>query len=106
MRKVYTAADPLQAHVLRGALEAAGIEAEVRGTWLFGVRGETPVTVDTAPSVWIRHDEDWDVAMDLVRELEAKPARGPIRTWRCRACGEFVEDQFGECWNCGASRSL
>jgi hypothetical protein len=101
MRKVYTASDPLQAHVLRGALEAVGVEAQVRGGFLFGARGETPVTVDTAPSVWVPDDAD-DVAVETVlRQFDAKS--GPTATWRC-VCGELVEAQFSECWNCRRSR--
>jgi hypothetical protein len=105
MRKVYTAADPLQAHVLRGALEAVGIAAEVRGGFLFGARGETPITVDTAPSVWVPEDADPFAVQTIVRQFDAKPgANGPTATWRCE-CGEVSEIQFTECWNCGRTKA-
>jgi Putative prokaryotic signal transducing protein len=102
MRKVYTAANPIQAHVLRGALEAAGIDAVVRGEYLFNARGEAPVTIETLPSVWILRDEDLADAEPIVRALDA-PVTGPIDTWRCR-CGELVEGQFDTCWSCGQRR--
>lgn len=106
MRKIYTAADPLQAHVLRGALEAVGITAEVRGGFLFGARGETPVTVDTAPTVWVAADADPEAVETVVREIDAVPtSQGPKGTWRCE-CGEVVEDQFSECWKCGRSQPV
>lgn len=104
MRRLYIAPDPLQAHVLRGALEAAGIAAEVRGSYIFGARGEAPVTTETAPTVWIPEDADFEVAAEIVREFEAAPEQsGPISTWRC-ACGEFIEKQFSHCWRCGTSK--
>jgi hypothetical protein len=105
VRKIYTAANPIQAHVLRGALEAAGIDAEVRGDYLFSTRGESPVTVETLPSVWIRDDADYEAARAIVAELERRPANGPVGTWKC-ACGEVCEDTFDACWKCGARRGL
>ena len=50
--KVFVARNPTEAHLVRGMLEAAGIEAEVRGESLWGTRGETPLDDDTLPSVW------------------------------------------------------
>ncbi len=104
MIKLYSAADPLQAHILRGALEAVGIGAEVRRDTLFSTRGETPVTFDTLPEVWIPADADLDLARRVVRELEAPPkaAAGPM--WICLRCREYVEPQFDQCWNCGSTR--
>jgi hypothetical protein len=103
MIKLYSAADPLQAHVLRGALEAVGIRAQVRRDTLFGTRGETPVTFDTLPEVWIPADADIELARRVVGELEApaRPASGPM--WICPTCRESVEPQFDECWNCGTT---
>jgi hypothetical protein len=103
--KLYTAADPMQAHLLRGALEAVGIEAEVRRDTLFSTRGETPVTFDTLPEVWIPDDADLELARRLVAELETKdPApAGPM--WTCASCGEQVVAQFDRCWNCGGVRN-
>jgi hypothetical protein len=103
MIKIYTAADPLQAHILRGALEAAGIAAEVRGDYLFTTRGESPVTPDTAPSVWILDDENFEEARAIVRELETARPASAEPTWPCR-CGEAVEAAFDRCWSCGTPR--
>lgn len=102
MIKVYSAADPLQAHVLRGALEAVGIMAEVRRDSLFSTRGETPVTFDTLPQVWIPDEADLELARDIVRQFEAKDAGPAGVNWTCPSCGEAVEPQFDRCWRCGA----
>jgi hypothetical protein len=104
MIRIYTAADPMQAHVLRGALEAVGIPAQVRRDSLFSTRGETPVTFDTLPEVWIPDDADMELARRVVAELEAPagPSSGP--GWVCPQCRERVEPQFDRCWNCDTPR--
>ena len=104
MIKIYTAAHPVDAHLLRGALESAGIEAQVRGDFQFSLRGEAPVTTDTLPTVWILDDTDLDAASAIVREFEQRPAPGPVGTWICGACGEINEEMFDVCWKCGAPR--
>ena len=105
MKKVYIAKNPTDAHLLKGLLEGENIEAEVRGEFLYGVRGEVPITPDTCPSVWIVDDSDYDKAMDLIstfREGES-PTLIEGKAWRCN-CGEENESQFTECWSCGKTR--
>ena len=105
MKKVYAASNPVDAHLVKGFLEGESISAEVQGEFVFGVRGEVPITPDTAPSVWILDDSDYDKAMALVATF-SKPAQTGAHTggeWRC-ACGEANESQFTECWNCGNAR--
>jgi hypothetical protein len=107
LRKVYVAKNPVDAHLLKGLLECERIDAEVRGEFLYGVRGEVPITPDTCPSVWVLVDADYDRAMELVstfREGESPdPAEG--EPWRC-ICGEENERQFTECWSCGKARPI
>ncbi len=105
MIKIYTAADPMQAHVLRGALEAVGIQAEVRRDSLFSTRGETPVTFDTLPEVWIPADADAELARRVVLELENPPESSSGQSWACPRCSERVEPQFDRCWSCGTARA-
>jgi hypothetical protein len=47
MIEIYRAAHPVQAHLLRGLLEAEGIAAAVIGEYGFNVRGEAPITTET-----------------------------------------------------------
>jgi hypothetical protein len=101
--KIYTAANPTEAHLLRGALEAAGIDALVRGEFLFGTRGESPITTDTLPSVWLVNDDDLDPARAIVREFDRRAPPGPVDTWICQ-CGETNEAPFDACWRCGTAR--
>ena len=105
MKRVYIAKDPTDAHLLMGLLEGANIEAVVRGEFLYGVRGEVPITEDTCPSVWIVNDSDYDQASGLVSAFRegAPPIPEETGVWHCR-CGEENENRFTECWRCGRSR--
>jgi Putative prokaryotic signal transducing protein len=84
-----------------GALRAAGIDCEVRNTALSGAIGEIPF-LECAPQIWIRNSLDEARARELIADLRA-PVSG--RPWTCSACGEVLEPQFSQCWNCGAGRS-
>ena len=107
MKKVYIAKNPADAHLLKGLLEGENIEAEVRGEFLYGVRGEVPITPDTCPSVWVMDDSDYDKAMELVSAFREgdSPNHFEGKIWRCR-CGEENESQFTECWSCGKARPI
>ena len=125
MKKVHTAAEPTEAELVRGYLEANGIEAIVLGDALWGARGELPFTPDTLPTVWVLHDADFESACSLIRsrkgsaavthcpncgyDLTGLPeARCPEcgqpfskpALWTCPTCGEQIEEQFTECWKC------
>lgn len=125
MVKVYTAANPTHAHLVRGMLENHGIRAIVQGENLWGARGELPFTTESAPSVHVT-DKDADRARQLIAEHESRIApahcshcgydlqgldksRCPecgtefrsTTPWNCTTCGETIEGQFDQCWRCG-----
>lgn len=104
MKRVYVARDPVQAHFVRNLLENEGIQAEVQGEHLLGVRGE-PLCF--YPSVWVFEDSDFERAKTRVAEFERRSERGQPKgeRWQCPKCGTKLEAQFSECWKCGASRS-
>lgn len=106
MRQVYSAEHPTEAHMVRGILEAKGIECVVRGEILFGARGELPVTPETAPSVWVVEEKRYDEARRIVAQYEKANREGAPegQTWRCQSCREVLEGQFTHCWKCGVPR--
>ncbi|MGH7712800.1 MAG: DUF2007 domain-containing protein, partial [Gemmatimonadaceae bacterium] len=79
MKRVLTAPNAPEAHVVAAVLENAGIEAVIRGEHM----GALPLGPASRPSVWVR-DEDYDTACEL---LDVKPelanpsnqARSPVR---------------------------
>ena len=102
MKLVYTAKHPTEAHLIRGMLEADGIRAMVKGDQLYGAYGELPVL----PTIWIFDDTHAAHAERVVVEFlrgSAAHKYGHER-WTCGQCGEVLEGQFTECWNCGSAR--
>lgn len=103
MRRIYSAASPPEAHLLRGYLEAAGIPAVVQGEHAYSARGGLPIDFETLPSVWVA-EGDAERAAELTSEFFAEATEQPGPEWRCPRCGELLEAQFTDCWNCGTSR--
>ena len=81
-------------------LESAGIRCEVRNRYIGGAVGELPAD-QVAPQIWLLDERDETRARSLLDELR-RPARLP--SWCCFNCGEVVEGQFYQCWNCEATR--
>ncbi len=103
MKQLHAARHAVEAHLIRGFLEAQGISAQVRGEYLTSGWGELPVDVC---SVWVTDDSEFEQANELlVAFLKGSYARkyGGER-WMCPGCGEKLEGQFTACWSCGASR--
>ena len=71
MKQVFVAQNPAEAHLVRGLLETRGIHAEVRGEELWGTRGETPLTSDTLPTVWVLNDLQVPEAMSALEEYSS-----------------------------------
>ena len=108
MIKIYTVNFLVDAHILKGLLESQGIKCEVKGEYLFGARGELPITPETAPSVWILDETKINEAKAIVQGFESSLAEGVSNNddWICKSCGEESESQFTECWNCGSPREF
>ena len=102
MQRVHVARTLPEAHIVRGVLEAEGIASMVRGEHLASALGELPMDVDTLPSVWVS-DTDAARATELVEEV-LRHSTQPGTAWKCPRCGEELEGQFTECWQCGSSR--
>src|SRR5262245_58063856 len=70
MNKIFVAHDPMEAHFVRTLLEREGIDAEVRGEALFGLRPEIGISSDTLPTVWIIKDAQLRRALEVVADYE------------------------------------
>ncbi len=100
MRKIYSAATLPDAHLVRGLLGQAGIDAKVFNENAQGGMGEIPFT-HAYPEVWIVDERDTVRARELIRQFE-RP--GPqAATVRCPACAEVNPGNFQLCWSCGES---
>lgn len=93
MNPVYSSDNPVDAHLLRGLLEAEGIAATVTGD-----------DMAMAPSVvWVDDSADLERLATVIaafvnprqERLEAPQAHP------CPGCGELIEPPFALCWRCG-----
>ena len=102
LKKVYVAANAVDAHMLEGLLEQEGIQAVVRGDDFVPLQGGTLFKMEIRPSVWVFADEHLPRARELADDFgrRSTPSDRPLATWICR-CGETIEEQFTECWSCG-----
>jgi hypothetical protein len=106
MKQVYMAQDPIEAHLVVDLLQAQGIAATVQGEHLFAIRGVVPISY---PTVWVL-DDDYErarqVALDYDQGQYDLPGRKgpPAAPWTCPNCGEQIEGQFDQCWNCNTER--
>ncbi|HEY1075322.1 MAG TPA: DUF2007 domain-containing protein [Fontimonas sp.] len=99
MDTLYSAADPIEAEILRSYLQSHGIEVDVFGSPLWGARGELPS--DAYPRLILQDSRDHDRARALLHEYERR--RHAHGHWRC-GCGESSPVTFESCWSCGIDR--
>jgi len=107
LKKVYVASGTGDAYVLRSLLESAGIESVIRGDDFVPLQGGSLLRMETRASVWVLQDETYSRALEVVEDYARRTAQdSPTvhETWICPGCGEAVECQFTECWNCGTER--
>lgn len=101
LRRVYGARDGTEAEFVRMLLEQAGIEAVVEGAATDAVLGPV-LGAPAAASVWVPEAQMGDARNVIESYQRGQPDRGDA--WTCPTCGEAIEGQFTECWNCGTSR--
>jgi len=101
MRRLYEAADRIEAQCLVDYLSEHGIQAVVLGDFLSGGIGELPA--DIYPTVWLPVDGQWFMASHLLEEF-LSPDSDLGKSWKCVGCGETVEGVFEVCWNCARER--
>lgn len=105
--EVYRAKDGPQAHMLRSALEAAGVAAIVEGELTHAV-GEVDMIWSGAPRVMVaRHDAAR--AREVIAHAEgasaaaARTSSGGDESDACLACGARMMDEDEVCPACGWS---
>lgn len=92
---VYNARDPIEGNLIRGLLESAGIEVELRGEALSGAYPGIPKVSETRLFVvpGVR-----DEAHAIIEQYESRNAQ--TRHWTCASCGESNTAAFETCWQC------
>lgn len=98
MRRLCTAANLPEAHLLLHQLAHAGIEARVFNEHAQGGLGELPFT-HAYPEIWVMEPAQEARAREVLAEFERAPASSAPS--KCPGCGESNPAGFEICWQCG-----
>jgi len=100
MPVVYTAANPVEAHLCQQYLESQGIKAVVDGEILWMSRGEFPLNEASYPRVSVS-PEDFERAEKLIADFQSEPQPSEtLEPWTCPNCEEENPADYEICWNC------
>jgi hypothetical protein len=99
LKKVFTAANLPEAHLLADWLADRGVRARLFNTNASSLAGEIPIDA-TLPQIWVERAEDAERARELIDAyFRARVVGAPMR---CPRCGEENPASFELCWSCGA----
>ena len=87
---------------LKAILEDHGIDCIIKNEHLSGAVGELP-PIECWPEIWLTDESNYQKACTLIKNALHADEQGFV-TWRCPSCGEVIEGQFTDCWNCGQAR--
>ena len=99
MKKIYSAANLMEAHIMLDLLGQSGIDARLFNENAQGAAGQIPFT-HAYPEVWIMKDSDLERGKIVVNNYESSPVESGVVF--CRTCGEENPRNFQLCWHCGA----
>ena len=103
MKVVYSASNLVMVAHYRSLLESNGVPCRIRNEFLAGAAGELP-PVECWPQLCVDDHVESRARAVLKAMIEAPQGSGAEASWTCGGCGELIEGQFTECWQCGGSR--
>ena len=103
-KKLYSAANATEAHLIKGLLENASIEVILSGEDLSIGVGELPTDV-LQVSIMVNEFKYAD-ALKIIANYE-KILSEPVqdgKSWQCEECNKVNPENFEICWSCQANR--
>ena len=97
--KLYTAADIIEAQLLKKLLASKGIATTLKNENLQSGVGEIPF-VEMWPELWLLHLNDLDRARQVLNEFVNREAASD---WVCKICNEHNPGSFEICWMCAGT---
>ena len=98
MKRIYTAVNLPDAHIVANLLAQIGIRTRVLNSNASSIAGELPIDA-AAPQVWVEEARDAQRARQAI-DAFLRSSNGLPR--RCPKCGEDNPSSFDLCWSCGA----
>lgn len=103
MKVVYSASNLVMVAHYRSLLESHGVPSRIRNEFLAGAAGELP-PVECWPQLCVEDRFEAKAREVLAISMSAVAAGDGRPEWICCGCGESIENQFTECWQCGSGR--
>ena len=105
MKDLFREFDFTKVGYYQSMIESHGIETFVRNRDVSGLAGEASVIPDLWPTLCVVHDEDYDKAMQIIRDSVSDNAERADQEVSCAQCGETNPGNFDLCWSCGETIS-
>ena len=99
MKRIYSAANLMEAHIILDLLSHIGVNARLFNENAQSGVGEIPFT-HAYPEIWVMNDSDVERGKLVINHYESSPIDTGIVF--CTACGEENPRNFQLCWHCGA----
>lgn len=96
MKKIKSSQNITLINFYKEILEANNIATVIKNYYLTGGVGDLPAN-EVVPELWVIDDDQYDAAKALLKSEKGS-------AWQCK-CGEKIEGQFEQCWNCGGLRA-
>ncbi|QFU03988.1 hypothetical protein FIU82_03000 [Pseudoalteromonas sp. THAF3] len=94
--KVFDAEHGVEANIIKGRLQHAGIESRLTGEALQGALGEIPF-IEAGVAVWV-----YDIKLSAAQQilLEYRQSKTSAQKWQCHHCQQWNPASFDLCWSC------
>ena len=103
-KKVYSAANTTEAHLIQGLLERESIETNLLGENLSTIWGG--LQTDFNQVEILVNEEKYAEGVEIISNYE-EILRHPAQdgeSWECEECNKVNPETFEMCWNCQAIR--
>jgi hypothetical protein len=98
LKRIFTAANLPEAHLLADWLADRGVRTRIFNANASSLAGELPIDA-TLPQLWVERPDDAERARELIAAYFSSRVTGP--PVRCPRCGEENPASFELCWSCG-----
>jgi hypothetical protein len=95
---VHRVPNPIEANILRGLLEQAGLPVTLHGEALSGAYSGVPKVADVRVMVPMSVRDE---ARAVIADYHDRSVADEGQPWRCGGCGEENDSGFEICWRCG-----
>ena len=91
--------NPVEAGLVKIALEAEGIDVQLRNMELWGVAVEVLYAEGAAPSVWVPK-ATVPFALEVLKKHAENTHFDSLEKWKCLECKATNDGNFEICWRC------